>query len=79
MAEIADDHQSGQMDVSEQVRTFHAFAAMTKWASLTIGALLVFLVMWFCTPAGFLMGLVAALVLVAVGVFFLRDKPADEH
>jgi len=79
MAEQAIEHHHGDQDIAEQVRTYAAFGALTKWGSLTAAALLVLLVLWFCTPAGFLAGFVSAAILVAAGVFFLRDKPAEEH
>ena len=41
--------------------------------------LLVMLVLWFCVPAGFFTGLVAGIVLAAVGIFFLREKPDAGH
>ena len=37
-------------------QTFHGFMALTKWGSLALAAALVFLVIWFCTKAGFLGG-----------------------
>ena len=79
MAEHAADHHPVQQDISEQVLTFGAFTAMTKWGSLAIAALLLLLVMWFCTPAGFFSGAIAAAVLMVGGVLFLRDKPQDSH
>ena len=42
-------------------------------------ALVLALTLWFCTSAGFIGGLIPAVVLVAVGVAVLRDKPAAEH
>jgi multisubunit Na+/H+ antiporter MnhG subunit len=79
MAEPANTHTRGAQDIAEQVRTYDAFGAMTKWGSLGIAALLLLLVVWFCTSAGFLSGFVAAVVLLAVGIFFLRDKPVEDH
>jgi hypothetical protein len=63
------------MDIAEQVSTFEFFNTMTKWGSLFVAALLTLLVLWFCTPVGFGGALIADVVLVAAGVFFLRDKP----
>ncbi len=37
------------------------------------------LVLWFCVPVGFFPALFAALVLAAVGIFFLREKPDAGH
>jgi hypothetical protein len=47
---------------------------MTKWGSLHIASLLVLLVLWFCTPAGFLGAFVTAAVVTVLGVIILRDK-----
>ena len=57
----------------------YAFGKMVKWGSLAIAALLVMLVLWFCVPTGFFTGFVAAVLLTAVGVFFLREKPGAGH
>ena len=76
---MASEYHRGEMDIQEQVSTFNLFNALTKWGSLYIAALLLLLVVWFCTPAGFLPGLISAAVMVALGVVFLRDKPAAEH
>ena len=76
---MASEYHRGEMDIQEQVSTFNLFNALTKWGSLHIAALLVLLVVWFCTPGGFLPGLISAAVMVALGVVFLRDKPAAEH
>jgi len=80
MAEHGSDYHRGDMDIREQVATFHLFNALTKWGCLHIAALLVFITLWFCTDAGFLGGLISAVVLIVLGVIFLRDKKsADGH
>lgn len=79
MADHAAEHHHGDMNIAEQVRTYEVFGALSKWGSLAIAALLVLLVLWFCTSAGFLAGLISAVILVAVGIVFLRDKPAEDH
>lgn len=71
------EYHRGDMDIHEQQATFHAVMGLTKWGSLAIAVALVFLVLMFCTPAGFLGAAFAALVLLVAGVFFLRDKPAE--
>jgi len=79
MTEAAHEYHTGDMDIHEQVSTFEAFGKMTKWGSLAIAALLMMLVIWFCVPAGFFAGLGAAVVLLAVGIYFLREKPDAGH
>jgi hypothetical protein len=76
---MASQYHRGEMDISEQVATFHLFNGMTKWGSLALAALLSLLVLWFCTPAGFLGGLVTAAVVTVIGTLLLRDKPEAGH
>ena len=76
---MASEYHRGEMDISEQVATFHVFNALTKWGSLALAALLTLLTLWFCTPAGFLSGLVSAAIIVVIGVIVLRDKPEAGH
>ena len=75
MAGKSSAHVRGEMDIQEQLSTFELFNGMTKWGSLFIGALVLFLAMWFCTGAGFVAAFITAAVVVAAGVFLLRDKP----
>ncbi len=79
MAGPASDYHRGDMNIQEQSSTFDLFMGMTKWGSLGVAALLVLLVLWFCTPAGFMAGFIAAAVLTVAGVVFLREKPAAAH
>ena len=79
MSDAVHEYHSGDQDIREQVSTFEAFGKMVKWGSLAIAALILALVLWFCVPAGFFTGLVAGIVLAAVGIFFLREKPDAGH
>jgi hypothetical protein len=74
MAKDVSEYHRGEMDITEQVSTFHLFNNMTKWGSLHLASLLVLLVLWFCTPAGFLGAFVTAAVVTVLGVIVLRDK-----
>lgn len=76
---MASEYHRGEMDISEQVATFNLFNGMTKWGSLAMVALLALLVLWFCTPAGFLAGFVTAVVVTVIGVVVLREKPGSDH
>lgn len=79
MAGQASSYHRGEQDIHEQVETFHLVMNITKWGSLTVAALVLFLVLWFCTPAGFLSGLISAAVVVAIGIALLRSKPEAGH
>jgi hypothetical protein len=74
MAEHASDYHRGEMDVHAQASTYNGFVKFSKWGSLALAALLVALITWFCTPAGFLPGLVAFVVVLVAGIAILREK-----
>ena len=79
MAGPASDYHRGEMDIQEQVSTFNLVMGMTKWGSLILASFLLFIVLWFCTPAGFLSGLVSGVILLALGIVLLRSKPEAAH
>ena len=66
MAGKASDYHRGDMDITEQVSTFHLVMGITKWGSLAIAAFLLLITLWFCTSAGFLGALVPAIIVAAV-------------
>ncbi|THD77202.1 MAG: aa3-type cytochrome c oxidase subunit IV [Phenylobacterium sp.] len=74
----SDQHTRGEMDIAEQVSTFQSFNTMTKWGSLAIGTLVLFVTLLFCTGAGFGGAFITAVVVVAAGVALLRSKPEAE-
>jgi thiamine transporter ThiT len=76
---MAGDYHRGEMDIHEQSATYAAFGNMAKWGSLAIAVLLLTITLWFCTPAGFVGGVIPGIVLLAAGIFFLREKPASAH
>jgi hypothetical protein len=78
MAGPASTYHRGEMDISEQVSTFHLVMNITKWGSLVIAAALLALVLWFCTPAGFLSGVIAGGVVLAIGIVVLRGSSHHE-
>jgi Bacterial aa3 type cytochrome c oxidase subunit IV len=73
---MASEYHHGEMDIQEQVSTFHAFGLMTKWGSLALAAGLLFFTLWFCTPAGFVGGFISAAVVAVIGILVLREKKA---
>lgn len=76
---MAGDYHRGEMDIHEQAATYAAFGKMTKWGSLAVATLLLFITLLFCTKAGFFGSAIAAAILLAVGVFTLKEKPAAGH
>ena len=75
MAEHATDHTHGQMDIAEQSASFDLFIKFTKWGSLAVAVMVLWATLMFCTSTGFVGSVVASLVLLAAGVWFLREKP----
>jgi hypothetical protein len=76
MAGPTSDFHHGDMDIREQAATFNAVMTASKWGSLTIVVGVLFFTLWLCTAAGFVSALAAAVVVAALGVFFLRSKPS---
>ncbi|MDB5496726.1 MAG: hypothetical protein JWP28_757 [Phenylobacterium sp.] len=79
MAGKASQYHRGDMDIHEQVSTFHLVMNITKWGSLVIAAVLITLVLWFCTSAGFLAGAITGLVVLGLGTVLLRSRGEAEH
>jgi predicted membrane channel-forming protein YqfA (hemolysin III family) len=79
MSEAAAEFHPGDQDISGQLATYALFGRMMKWVALGIAVLLVMLVLWFCVDAGFFTGLFAGVVLLALGITFLRARPAETH
>ena len=76
---MASEYHRGEMDISEQTSTYHAVMGMTKWGSLALVVALLMLTLWFCTPAGFLGGLIPGVVVTAIGVLVLGGKKSGGH
>ncbi len=76
---MASEYHRGDMDIQEQVSTFKLFINLTKWGSLYITAFLTWMVVWFCTPAGFFAGFITFVVLAVLGTLLLREKPEAAH
>lgn len=79
MAGPSSDYHRGEMDVSEQTKTFHLIMGMTKWGSLALAAFLLFIVLLTCTATGFMGSAISGVVLLALGIMLLREKPAADH
>jgi multisubunit Na+/H+ antiporter MnhB subunit len=66
----------GDMNIHEQRSTYDLFMGMTKWGSLAVATLVLFLVVWFCVgpDGGLATALISALALVLAGFFVLKSK-----
>jgi hypothetical protein len=73
------DYTRGEMDISEHKSTYGFFGRLAKWGSLVAATGMLFFTLWFCTKAGFLGALFTAVIVAALGVFFLRDKKPAAH
>ena len=76
---MASEYHRGDMDIHEQTATYHLFVMMAKWGSLALAALLIFLVLAFCTPTSFLGALGVGVIVVVAGFFVLRQHGDEEH
>ncbi|HEX5264678.1 MAG TPA: aa3-type cytochrome c oxidase subunit IV [Phenylobacterium sp.] len=79
MAGQASDYHRGDMDIHEQQATFHLVMGITKWGSLIIASALLFLTLWFCTPAGFLSAFISGAVVLVLGILLLRSRGDAGH
>ena len=75
MAEHASDYTHGHMDVHQQESSFHAFMLLAKWGSLAVAVIVLFATLCFCTGVGAVGAFLSALILLVLGVVFLREKP----
>ena len=78
---MADQHDSsdyvhGEMDIRQHESTYRLFNNLTMWVSLSLAVLLVFLIVFTCTKAGFIAAFLSAAVLAVLGFFGLKKKPA---
>ena len=80
MAEQHAHHYTrGEMDIQAHEGSFHAFILMSKWGSLSVASMVLFLTLWFCTGTGFIGAAVAGIVVAGLGYLVLREKPAAAH
>jgi uncharacterized membrane protein len=79
MAGKASEYHRGEMDIHEQQATFQLVMGITKWGSLIIASSLLALVLWFCTGAGFVAGVISGLVVLILGIVLLRSRGGEGH
>ena len=73
------NYNHGQMPIEEHAATFRGVIALFKWCSLIAADLLVLLIMWFCTPAGFFPAFIVAAIILVAGVFYLTARKPSSH
>jgi hypothetical protein len=71
MEHTSDIPESIRPDVENNVhaQTYHRFMLGVKWMAIHLAVLLVFLILWFCTSAGFFAALIAALIVLGAGIY----------
>ena len=74
MATHGADYTRGEMTIEEHEKTYSGFLKMTKWGSLYLAAIVLTLVLWFCTPTGWLGALVVGVVVLGLGTVVLSEK-----
>jgi len=74
MATHGGDYHRGDMNIDEHVSTYSLFMKMTKWGSLYLAAILMTLVLWFCTATGFLGAIITGIVILVLGTLVLGEK-----
>jgi hypothetical protein len=74
MATQGGDYHRGDMHIEEQEATYSGFLKLTKWGSLYLAALLLTLVLWFCTPTGFIGAIITGVVILVLGTLVLSEK-----
>ena len=67
--------------VVEHERTYHAFSILVRWSMLVLGDLILWLSLWFASPAGFLGATVVGIAVFVLGYMFLvrheEKQPLD--
>jgi hypothetical protein len=65
----------------EHERTYHAFSILVRWSMLVLGDIILWLSLWFASPAGFLGATFVAVVVFAAGYMLLirreEKQPLD--
>jgi hypothetical protein len=58
--------------IGVHAESYHRFMLGLKWTVFTLASLIVWLTVWFATPAGFLSGLIAGALVLIVGAYAMR-------
>jgi len=79
MNDAATEYHHGDQDVTEHLAAYRAFDLLSKYGALHVAVLVLMLTLWFCLNAGFFGGLIPGLIVLGLGLYFLRPKPAQDH
>jgi len=60
------------VELARHASTYHRFMLGVKWVAIHLAAMMVFLTLWFATPAGFWWGLISGLIVIGVGVYAMN-------
>ncbi|QBX38201.1 aa3-type cytochrome c oxidase subunit IV [Brevundimonas sp. S30B] len=74
----AEAYLRGSMEINEQVSTFHLFNFLTKWGSLFVVCLVLFVAVLMST-GGFGAALGSAVVIGLIGFFVLKSRKPKAH
>jgi hypothetical protein len=68
-------------ELVEHERTYKAFNVLLRWSMVALASSILFLTLWFASPAGFFGALVIGVIVFAFGYFFLvrgeEKEPLD--
>jgi len=67
----ADFNDSGKPELLAHEQTYHGFSVLLRWCMLGLATVIPTLILWFATSAGFWGGLIAGIVVFAVGYMIL--------
>lgn len=78
---MTDHIRSSDTEIATHAADYHHVMLAVKWCAIHFATLLVFLVLWFGTSAGFVRALIAGAVVFAAGVYAMRHGLAhsSEH
>ncbi len=71
-----DDTNNPELLVHE--KTYHLFNLFVRWSMVGTAVALTTLTLWFATPAGFIAGLLAGIVVFAAGYWLLVRHEAHQ-
>ncbi len=73
------DYVHGEMDIHQHRATYELFGNLTKWGSLHLAYVLVFIIVLTCTQLGWVTALVSGAVVAVVGWLLLKKKADPVH